>query len=43
MTNRDGAAHSIDDTPELDQQPVAGGLDEATLVFGDFRIEELAT
>jgi hypothetical protein len=43
MTNRDGATQRIDDTTELDQQPVAGGFDEAALVPGDFRIEELAT
>ena len=38
----DGAAHRIDDTGELDEQPVAGGLDDAAVVLGDFRIEELA-
>jgi hypothetical protein len=43
MTNRDRTAHSIDDARELDQQPVAGGLDQAPAVLGDFRIEELAT
>ena len=38
----DGAAQCIHHTAELDEQPVAGGLDEATPVLGDFRIEELA-
>ena len=38
----DGAAQCIDHTAELDEQPVAGGLDEAAPVLGDFRIEELA-
>jgi len=39
----DGAAQCVDDTAELDEQPVAGGLDEAAAVLGDFRIEEIAT
>ncbi len=38
----DGAAQPIHHTAELDEQPVAGGLDDAALVLGDFRIEELA-
>ena len=29
-------------TAELDEQPVAGGLDESTAVLGDFWINELA-
>jgi hypothetical protein len=43
MTNRDRASHRIDDTWKFYQHAVAGGLDEATLVLGDFRIEEFAT
>jgi hypothetical protein len=43
MTNRDRASHRIDDTWKFYHQSVAGGLDEAALVLGDFRIEELAT
>ena len=38
----DGAAQRIHHTAKLDQQPVAGGFDEAPLVLGDFRIEEFA-
>ena len=38
----DGAAQRIDHTAELNEQPVAGGLDEAALVLGEFRIEEFA-
>ena len=38
----DGAAQRIDDAAELDEQPVTGGLDEAAVVLGDFRIEQLA-
>ena len=38
----DGAAHRIDDAGELDQQAVAGGLDDAAAVLGDLRIDQLA-
>ena len=31
----DGAAHGVDDAGELDQQAVAGGLDDAAAVLGD--------
>ena len=34
------ASERINDTGELDEQPVAGGLDEAAAVLGDFRIED---
>jgi len=37
-----GKPQCVDDAAELDEQPVAGGLDEAPAVLGDFRIEELA-
>jgi hypothetical protein len=38
----DRAAHRIDDAREFDQEPVAGGLDDAPAMLGDFRISELA-
>jgi hypothetical protein len=38
----DRAAHGIDDARKLHQHAVAGGLDDAAVVLGDFRIEELA-
>ena len=31
----DGAAHRIDDAGELDQQAVAGGLDDPAAMLGD--------
>jgi hypothetical protein len=42
LLHRDRAAHRIDDAGKFDQQPVAGGLDDAAPVLGDFRIQELA-
>jgi hypothetical protein len=36
------AAHRIDDAREFHQHAVAGGLDDAAMMFTDFRIEELA-
>ena len=38
----DRAAHRIDDAGKLHQQAVAGGLDDAAVVLGDLRIDELA-
>jgi hypothetical protein len=38
----DGAAQRVDNTAKLDEQPVAGGFDEAALVLGGFWVEELA-
>src|SRR5271157_4021495 len=38
---RDRAAHRIDDAREFHQETVAGSLDDAALVLGDLRIEEL--
>src|SRR5690349_7848558 len=35
-------AHRIDDAGKLDQQAVAGGLDDAAVMLGDLRIEKLA-
>ena len=42
LLHRDRAAHRIDDAGKLHQQAVAGGLDDAAVVLGDLRIEELA-
>ncbi len=42
LQHRDCATHCIDDAPKLHQQAVAGGLDDATAVLGDLRIEKLA-
>ena len=36
----DRTAHRVDDAGELDQQAVAGGLDDATPMLGDFGIAE---
>ena len=41
LLHHDGAAHRIDDRGELDQEAVARGLDDAALVLGDQRIDEL--
>jgi hypothetical protein len=38
----DGAAHGVDDAAELDERAVAGALDDAALVNGDGRIDEVA-
>jgi hypothetical protein len=42
LLHRDRAAHRIDDAGKFHQQAVAGGLDDAAVVLGDFRIEQLA-
>ena len=36
----DGAAHSIDNTDEFHQHPVAGGLDDPAAMFGDLGIDQ---
>jgi hypothetical protein len=36
------AANRVDDARKLDQHAVAGGLNDAAMVLGDFRIDELA-
>jgi len=36
----DGAAHGIDNAMELDQESVAGGLDDAAAMLGDLRIAQ---
>ena len=38
----DRAAHRIDDAGELDQQAVAGGLDDAAAMLGDFGVDKFA-
>jgi hypothetical protein len=40
--HRDRAAHRIDDAGKFHQHAVAGGLDDAALVLGDLRVEEVA-
>ena len=42
LLHLDRAAHRIDDAGELDQQAVAGGLDDAAVVLGDLRVDQLA-
>src|SRR5689334_19526807 len=41
LLHRDGTAHRIDDAGKLHQQAVAGGLDDAAVMLGDLRIDEL--
>jgi len=41
LLHRDRAAHRIDGAGELDQPAIAGGLDDATVVLGDLRIDEI--
>ena len=38
-----GTAHRVNDAGELDQEPIAGGLDDAAAVLGDLRVAELAS
>ena len=42
LLHLDRAAHRIDDAGKLHEHAVAGGLDDAAVVLGDFRIDELA-
>jgi len=42
LLHLDRASHRIDDAGKLHQQAVAGGLDDAAMVLGNFRIEQLA-
>ena len=42
LLHLDRAAHRVDDAGKFHQQAVAGGLDDAAVVLGDLRIEELA-
>ncbi len=39
---RDGADDRFDDARELDQDSVAGGLDDAPFVLGDLRVDQIA-
>jgi hypothetical protein len=39
---RDCASDRVDDAREPHQHAVAGGLDDAAVVLGDFRVDELA-
>jgi len=41
LLHLDRATHRIDDAGKLHQYTVAGGLDDAAVVLGDLRIEEL--
>jgi hypothetical protein len=41
LLHRDRAAHRVDDARKFHKHAVAGGLDDAALVLGDLRIEEL--
>ena len=38
----DSASHGIDDAAKLDQTAVSGPLDDAPVMHGDCRIEEIA-
>jgi len=38
---RDGAVDRFDDAWKFDQDSVAGGLDDAPLVFGDLRVDQI--
>jgi hypothetical protein len=42
LLHHDGAAHGIDDRGEFDQHAVAGGLENASAVLVDQRIDQLA-
>ena len=42
LLHRDRAAHRIDDAGKFHQQAVAGGLDDAAAMLGDFRVDQLA-
>ena len=38
-----GAVHCVDDAAELDDAAVAGALDDPPMVYGDGRIDQVAT
>ena len=40
--HRDSAGDPFDDARKLDQQPVAGGFDDAPLMLGDLRVDKIA-
>ena len=37
-----GAVHCVDDTPELDNCAIAGALDDAPVMHGDGRVDQIA-
>jgi hypothetical protein len=39
---RDGAGDRFDDAREFDQDSIAGSLDDASLVLGDLRVDQIA-
>ena len=39
----DGAAHRVYDAAEFDERPIAGALDDATVMNGDRRVDEIAS
>src|SRR5208337_1471144 len=39
----DGAAHRIDYTSKFDQRPIAGALEDTSIMHGDCRIDEIAS
>jgi hypothetical protein len=39
----DGTAHGIDDAGEFNQEPVAGGLDDAPAMLGDLLVAKFAS
>ena len=42
VLNFDGAAHRVDDAAELDDRAVAGALDDAPVMHGDGRVDQIA-
>ena len=42
VLNFDGATHGIDDAAELDDRAVAGSLDDAPVMNGDSRVDQIA-
>src|SRR5262249_51530934 len=42
LLHLDGTAHCIDDADEFDEQPVAGGLDDASAMLLDFAVSQFA-
>ena len=42
VVDLDGAMHRVDDAGKFHQHAIAGGLDDATVIFRDFWVDELA-
>jgi hypothetical protein len=38
-----GAVHCVDDTPKLDNCAIAGALDDAAMMHGDGRVDQVAS